>query len=318
MFIYRDALAKNAYNLPFYSLPTLKPMRITLTYISVILLWATTPLAIKWSGQGPGFLFGVTARMAIGTVCILLVLALMRQRLAWHRKALLTYLAIALQIYGAMLAVYWAAQFIPSGWISVIFGLTPLMTALLAAIFLGERSLTLGKLLAYGLGIGGLVIMFGSALQLGQDAVLGIGGVLVSAFLQSLSAVWVKRIAAKLPALSQVTGGLLLALPAYLLTWWLVDGHWPVLLTPTSLAAIIYLGVIATSLGFVLYYYLLTHLPATRVALITLVSPLLALMLGHVMNHEPLTLKVVTGTLLILSALIVHTFFERIPALKVR
>ena len=318
MFIYRDALAKNAYNLPFYSLPTLKPMRITLTYISVILLWATTPLAIKWSGQGPGFLFGVTARMAIGTVCILLVLALMRQRLAWHRKALLTYLAIALQIYGAMLAVYWAAQFIPSGWISVIFGLTPLMTALLAAIFLGERSLTLGKLLAYGLGIGGLVIMFGSALQLGQDAVLGIGGVLVSAFLQSISAVWVKRIAAKLPALSQVTGGLLLALPAYLLTWWLVDGHWPVLLTPTSLAAIIYLGVIATTLGFVLYYYLLTHLPATRVALITLVSPLLALMLGHFMNHEPLTLKVVTGTLLILSALIVHTFFERITALKVR
>ena len=293
-------------------------MRITLTYISVILLWATTPLAIKWSGQVPGFLFGVTARMAIGTVCILLVLALMRQRLAWHRKALLTYLAIALQIYGAMLTVYWAAQFIPSGWISVIFGLTPLMTALLAAIFLGERSLTLGKLLAYGLGIGGLVVMFGSALQLGHDAVLGIGGVLVSAFLQSISAVWVKRIAAKLPALSQVTGGLLLALPAYLLTWWIVDGHWPVLLTPTSLAAIIYLGVIATSLGFVLYYYLLTHLPATRVALITLVSPLLALMLGHFMNHEPLTIKVVTGTLLILCALIVHTFFERIPALKAR
>ena len=292
-------------------------MRIILTYISVILLWATTPLAIKWSVIGPGFLFGVTARMAIGTVCILLVLALMRQRLVWHRKALLTYLAIALQIYGAMLAVYWAAQFIPSGWISVIFGLTPLMTALLAAIFLGERSLTLGKLLAYGLGISGLIVMFGSALQLGHDAVLGIGGVLVSVFLQSLSAVWVKRIAVKLPALSQVTGGLLLALPTYLLTWWLVDGHWPVLLAPTSLAAIIYLGVIATSLGFVLYYYLLTHLPATRVALITLVSPLLALMLGHVMNHEPLTLKVVAGTLLILSALIVHTFFERIPALKV-
>ncbi|MDD1614151.1 MAG: EamA family transporter, partial [Methylococcaceae bacterium] len=105
-------------------------MRIPLTYLSVILLWATTPLAIKWSGEGPGFLFGVTARMTIGIVCVLFVLVLMRQRLAWHRKARLTYLAVALQIYGSMLAVYWAAQFIPSGWISVIFGLTPLMTAL--------------------------------------------------------------------------------------------------------------------------------------------------------------------------------------------
>ncbi|UOA07952.1 DMT family transporter [Methylobacter sp. S3L5C] len=293
-------------------------MRIKLSYITIILLWATTPLAIKWSGEGPGFLFGVTARMAIGTVCVLIVLALMRQRMAWHRKAWLTYIAIALQIYGSMLPVYWAAQFIPSGWISVIFGLTPLMTASLAAIFLGERSLTLGKLLAYGLGISGLVIMFGSALQLGDEAVLGIGAVLLSVFLQSASSVWIKRIAAKLPALSQVTGGLLLALPAYLLTWAIVDGHWPLLLTPTSLAAIIYLGVIATTLGFVLYFYLLTHLPATRVALITLVSPLLALMLGHSINDEPLTMKVIIGTLLILSALIMHIFFDRLTAVKPR
>lgn len=293
-------------------------MRIKLSYITIILLWATTPLAIKWSGEGPGFLFGVTARMAIGTVCVLIVLTLIRQRLPLHRKARLTYLAVALQIYGSMLPVYWAAQFIPSGWISVIFGLTPLMTALLAAIFLGERSLTLGKLLAYGLGVSGLVIMFGSALQLGYEAVLGIGGVLISVFLQSASSVWIKRIAAKLPALSQVTGGLLLALPAYLLTWGIADGHWPTLLTPTSLAAIIYLGVIATTLGFVLYYYLLTHLPATQVALITLVSPLLALMLGHSINHEPLTMKVITGTLLILSALIMHTFFDRFTAVKPR
>jgi len=291
-------------------------MRILLTYISVILLWATTPLAIKWSGEGPGFLFGVTARMTIGTACVLLVLALMRQSLAWHRKACLTYLAVALQIYGSMLAVYWAAQFIPSGWISVIFGLTPLLTALLAAIFLGERSLKLGKLLAYGLGISGLVIMFGSALQLGYDAVLGISGVLVSAFLHSISSVWIKRIAAQLPALSQVTGGLLLALPAYLLTWSIADGHWPKALTPASLAAIIYLGVIATPIGFVLYYYLLTHLSATRVALITLVSPLLALILGHVINHEAMTMKVATGTLFILSAFIMHEFFDRLPALK--
>ncbi|MDD1626536.1 MAG: DMT family transporter [Methylococcaceae bacterium] len=293
-------------------------MRIKLSYITIILLWATTPLAIKWSGEGPGFLFGVTARMAIGTVCVLIILTLIRQRLPLHRKARLTYLAVALQIYGSMLPVYWAAQFIPSGWISVIFGLTPLMTALLAAIFLGERSLTPGKLLAYGLGVSGLVIMFGSALQLGYEAVLGIGGVLISVFLQSASSVWIKRIAAKLPALSQVTGGLLLALPAYLLTWGIADGHWPALLTPTSLAAIIYLGVIATTLGFVLYYYLLTHLPATQVALITLVSPLLALMLGHSINHEPLTMKVITGTLLILSALIMHTFFDRFTAVKPR
>jgi drug/metabolite transporter (DMT)-like permease len=286
-------------------------MRVFLAYISVILLWATTPLAIKWSGEGPGYLFGVTGRMAIGTLCMLIILLLLRRGLVWHAQARLTYLAVALQIYGAMLAVYWAAQFIPSGWISVIFGLSPLMTAILAALMLGESSLTWGKILAYGCGISGLVVMFGSAMQYGNEAIMGIIGVLLAAFLQSASAVWIKRINARLPALSQVAGGLLLAMPVYLLTWGIADGAWPISLSFVNLASIIYLGVIATTAGFALYYYVLTHLPATQVAMITLVSPVLALLLGNTVNHEPLTAKVISGTALILAALVVYTFFDR-------
>ena len=287
-------------------------MRIILSYLIVILIWATTPLAIKWSGEGPGFLFGVTGRMTIGMVCLLIVLGLSRQRLVWHRLACLTYLAVALQIYGSMLSVYWGAQFIPSGWISVIFGLTPLITALLAAIWLGERSLSLGKLLSYFMGIAGLTVMFASAIQLHPEAVLGMVAVLGASFLQAVSAVSIKRINAKLPALIQVTGGLLLALPVYWLTWWLGDGQWPTQISISSLLSIGYLGVIATTFGFVLYYYLLSHLTATRVALITLITPVLSLMLGKNINHEVLTSKVAMGTFLIMIALVLHEFFDRL------
>ena len=291
-------------------------MRIFLAYISVILIWATTPLAIKWSGEGPGFLFGATGRMTVGVVCVFFVLGLLRKRLVWNRKTLQAYLAVAVQIYGSMLAVYWAAQFIPSGWISVLFGLSPLMTALIAAIWLGERSLTPGNLLAYVMGVGGLFVMFGSALQLGHDAALGVAGMLVSVFLQSTSAVLIKRVNTNVSALSQVAGGLLLAVPAYLITWWAVDGRWPAELPVTSFASIIYLGVIATTIGFVLYYYLLIHLAPARVALIALVSPVMALMIGHLINHEPLTMKVMMGTSLILAALLMHEFFDRLVVFR--
>ena len=294
-------------------------MRILLTYISVVLLWSTTPLAIKWSGEGPGFIFSVTSRMAIGTTCLLVFIAIMRKPIAWHRKAILTYCAVALQIYGCMISVYWAAQFMPSGWISVVSGLVPLMTALLSALFLGERSLTIGKLLSYGMGTGGLIIIFGSALQISLNAALGIGALLISTCIQATSAVWIKRISAKLPALSQVTGGLLIALPLYLLTWLILDkGQLPTTLSLINIASILYLGVIATTLGFIFYYYLLTHLTPTRVSLINLISPVLALLLGYVVNHEQLTLKVLSGTLLILSALFLHEFFERLPRFKAK
>jgi drug/metabolite transporter (DMT)-like permease len=292
-------------------------MRITLAYISVVLLWATTPLAIKWSGEGPGFLFAVTSRMAIGMVCILFTLAVLRRSLAWHRKALLTYLAVALQIYCSMIVVYWSAQFIPSGWISVIFGLTPLMTALLANLLLKEKHLSFSNLCAYCLGVGGLYIMFGSALHLGESAALGIAGILLATLLQSVGAIWIKRINAGLPAIAQVAGGLGLALPAYLVTWTLIDGQWPTTLSSVNIAAIAYLGMIATTIGFSLYYYLLTHLSASRVALISLMTPVMALMLGHFVNYEPLTQDTLTGTAFILSALLMHEMFDRFnPAPK--
>ena len=287
-------------------------MRITLAYISVIMLWATTPLAIKWSGEGPGFLFAVTSRMAIGMVCVLLVLAMMRRPMLWHRRAWLTYLAVALQIYGSMIIVYWSAQFIPSGWISVLFGLAPLMTALLAVVLLKERRLSFSKVCAYGLGVGGLYVMFGSALHLGESAYFGIGGILVATLLQSVGAVWIKQINAKLPALAQVAGGLMLALPAYLVTWSIIDGHWPENLSTVNIAAIAYLGMVATTIGFSLYYYLLSNLSPTRVALISLMTPVMSLILGHLVNHEPMTKQIVIGTSLILSALLVHEIVEKI------
>ncbi len=285
-------------------------MRIALAYIFIVLLWATTPLAIKWSGEGSDFLFAGTARMTIGVLCLLLILLFRRQRLPWHRSASLTYVAITVQLYGSMLPVYWAAQFIPSGWISVIFGLSPLMTALLAAVYLSERSLGWGKLISYLLGVSGLAIMFSSALQLGNNAVLSIAAVLGSTFLQCASAVWIKRINSKLPALSQVTGGLLLSVPLYWITWFIFSGQWPSVVTLVAWLSILYLGVIATVIGFALYYYLLNKLSATQVALITLISPLLALLLGRIINQEPLTAKVAMGTLCILAALLTHSFLE--------
>lgn len=281
-------------------------MRVLAAYLGVILIWSTTPLAIQWSGQGPGYLFGVAARMSIGLGCILLMLALLRLRIPLHRAALRGYLAVAVQIYGSMLATYWSSQFIPSGWISVVFGLTPLITALLAALWLDERSLTPGRLLSYVLGLAGLAVMFGSALKLGPGAPSGIAGILLASTLQAVSTVWTKRLDPAQPALVLVAGGLLFSVPAYWLAWGWLDGAWPGHVPFSSLASIVYLGMVATPLGFAWYYYVVKQLPATRVALITLITPVFSLLLGKFANGEALTPQVLEGTALILCALLLH------------
>jgi drug/metabolite transporter (DMT)-like permease len=67
----------------------------------------------------------------------------------------------------------------------------------------------------------------------------------------------------------------------------------------------------------------LQHLPATRVALITLVTPVFALLVGHAANGEPVSVQVAEGTALILSALLLHEFAGRrrkaaVPARSLR
>ena len=97
-------------------------MTVPAAFAGVVAIWATTPLAIKWSSEGAGFLFGVTSRMVLGVFVCLVLVALLGRRMLWHRAALATYLVAGLGLWGAMTSVYWASQFIPSGLISVIFG----------------------------------------------------------------------------------------------------------------------------------------------------------------------------------------------------
>jgi len=287
-------------------------MLVRLAYLGVVLVWSTTPLGIKWSGEGLSFVLGVTARMTIGCACILLLMLVTRQRPAFHRAALWTYFAVSLQIFLGMLITYWAAQYIPSGWVAVIYGLNPFLTAFMAAIFLRESSLGWRKLIAYTLGFCGLLVMFNSATDLNFQAILAVAGLFVSTVIQAGSAVWIKHIDAGLPALQQISGGLLISLPLYYLSWYLIDGgQLPAEIPEKTLYAILYLGLIATTLGFAFYFYILSCLPATQVAMINLITPVLSLLLGYTVNHEALSLKVIIGTGLIMTALLIYQIAER-------
>jgi len=286
--------------------------RLGLAYIGVVLIWTTTPLAIQWSSVGAGFVFAATARMSIGLSCLLLLCLVARQRIPLRRPALASYVAVAVQLYGSMLVTYWSARFVPSGWISVIFGLSPFMTAFMAAAYLKERSLGWGKLFAYSLGVCGLLVMFNSALELNEQAIAGLIGVLVATFIHAASAVWVKQIDAGIGALPLVTGGLSISVPLYLATWYVMEGlAFPQNIEPKALYSIIYLGVIATTLGFALYYFVLNNMQATNVAMMNLLTPVMSLFLGYSVNQEPITPTTLAGTALIMLALLIYETVNR-------
>jgi drug/metabolite transporter (DMT)-like permease len=272
-------------------------------YIGVILIWSTTPLAIKWSSEPGGFLFGLTGRMLLGVVVSLALVGLLRIRLPWHRDARRTYLAAGFGLFGSMLLVYWSSQYIPSGWMSVLFGLAPFVTGVMATVWLSEKAFTPARVAGTLLGLTGLGFVFAGGQTLGPRAAYGVAGVVASVTIHSASAVAVKRIGSQLPALAVTAGALLVAVPLYVAVFLASGESMPSAIPARGAIAIVYLGLVGSVLGFVLYYHVLRHVEASRAALITLVTPVVALLLGHAFGGEPLQPQVWAGGGTILAGL---------------
>ncbi len=281
-------------------------MSVPAAYIGVILIWSTTPLAIQWSSLGAGYAFASFSRMLLGVVLCLALMRWWRLPLPWTRAARQTYLAAGLGIYGTIISSYWASQFVPSGWISVIYGLMPLFTGVLAYFWLHERSLSVAKISGLLLGLVGLTVMFASGFHLSVQVAIGIAVLLVGVLIQAASMVAIKRIAAPMSPLAMTTGALILALPLFFFTWLWVEGTLPQHIGARAAWSIVYLGAFGSVLGFVLYFYVLQHMTAGSAALITLITPVFALLLGKTLNGEPLTVQLLLGTAAILGGLGLH------------
>jgi drug/metabolite transporter (DMT)-like permease len=286
-------------------------MSLPAAFLSVVLIWSTTPLAIKWSVQGIDPSLAVFLRMAIGALLCLAILTVLRMPFPLHRRARLAYLAGGLSMFGAMALTYWSAQFVSSGMIAVLFGLSPLITSLGAALWLEEDAITTSKLLGMVLGISGLLLVFRGGLDLGDGAGLGLVTLFCAVVMQSLGLVWIKRIGDDSPPLAMTFGTLLVALPLFFTSWLITDGNIPTEWPQQALTATVYLGMLGSVLGFALYYYLIKHMDTGRVALITLITPVSALLLGHMLNDEVVLPQVWLGTACILFGLGLHHWGAR-------
>lgn len=290
-------------------------MKVIFAYIGVILVWSTTPLGIKFSVIDGDILFPLIVRMMIGLTLSMLFLAFVNQRITFSKDAVATYAASTLGVCGAMLITYWSAPYIASGLMSVLYGLSPIMAGLFAIPILKERFLTKQKLLGIALAIVGLVIIFFDDINVDSEGWKGIVGILIAVTLYGLSTVLIKRFNSQVSAVSINAGSLLLSMPMFALLWFATGNTAPVMPSQTAMYAIIYLGVMGSFVGFVLYFYILKNLPAMSVMLIPLITPVLALILGNVINDELITLNIIVGAFFVLGGLLIYQF--NLSSLKV-
>ena len=285
----------------------MRMMSVPIAYLAVLIIWASTPLAISWSADA-GFVYSVTLRMGLG-VLLVLVFALARGiSLNWSKEHRPLYLISGLSIFVAMFLTYWASQYIPSGWISVVFGLMPLLTAVFSYFLLNDRSMTVTKTLGLLLAVIGLGLVCATGYEMGRMVLWGIVAMLVATSCQAIGAVLLKRYNHSLTGMEINVGGLLIAVPCFVISGIVTDIDWTPEVNQRAALSILYLAMVATAVGFSLYFFLLKQVSPLRISLISLVTPFMTLLIGHWLNDEVLSARVWLGASLIALGLLMFEF----------
>jgi drug/metabolite transporter (DMT)-like permease len=237
--------------------------------------------------------------------------------LPWHKQAVKLYTYSAAGIFGGMLCSYLAAQYLSSGIISLVFGLSPVISAILAKQILAEPSISNIRKLSMAISLVGLAIVCSDNFTLAHDGVYGIIFILLAVFFFSLSGVLVKSVPLAIHPLATTVGALSVATPMFLISWLALDGTLPVeMWQAKSIWATIYLGIFGSLIGFYAYFTVLQKLSASSVTLITLVTPVIALTLGAVLNNEVINDKLIIGAFMVLLGLSIYHFGHLLPNYK--
>lgn len=214
----------------------------------------------------------------------------------WWRASVLGTLNIG--VFFALLFI--AAYRLPGGVAATIGAVQPLLVAVLASGWIGEK-LTLTKLttgITGLIGVALLVLQAQARLDL-VGVIAALGGALAMACGVVLTKKWGRPDTLLATTSWQlVAGGLFLA-PVSLL----IEGVPPDALTLPNIAGYLYLAVIGTALAYTLWFRGIHLLPASTTAMLGLLSPLVATLLGWILLGQALTSGQILGAAMILVSL---------------
>jgi drug/metabolite transporter (DMT)-like permease len=278
-------------------------------FAALSFIWGSTYLFIKIGVEfWPPVLLAAT-RNAIA--CVAVALVLVATALVWRRSWPLPSWrgwvppAIFALLQGTAFAlIFWASQYISSGQVAVLIAANPIITLPLAWFWLKEP-LRPRHYVAVALGVLGVVAVVGTREGPGFEGSSGIRlaaqlAVLLAAVCYAVSLLYSRKYMRGdkyvNTAIHLGTSALYLLLLTLLLE---PSGGTRIELNARSVVALLYLALLGSALAYWLLFYLIEHLGPVEVAYNTLVSPVVAVLLGIAVLGEQLTWTIALGTVLV-------------------
>lgn len=285
--------------------------------LALSLVWGGSFFFIEIGLEGLGPYTVVAARVGLGALGLLLFLGLRGLALPsglsdWWALFVMGLLNNAIPFS----LIAWGQVRIDSGLASILNATTPLFTLVVAHLCTRDERLTSLKGLGVVLGLFGVAVLIGPNLGQGSGGSLwGQLAILGAACSYAFASVWGRRLGRLSPAVA-ATGMLICSSVVMLPLALLVEPLPAALPSPSVLVALVGLGLLSTSLAYLLYFQILVRAGAVNLMLVTFLIPPSALALGVLFLHEPLEMSALFGLALIFAGLAAVQAQGRVAAAK--
>jgi drug/metabolite transporter (DMT)-like permease len=286
--------------------------KIVLAFAIIYMVWGSTFLAIRVGvREVPPFLLAGMRFFAAGLV----LYVWMRiqgtpspTRREWLAASFLAILIFVID-YGLL---FWAEKRVPSGIAAVMMATIPVFIAIAEILLLRTQRLTPRLAIALLVGIGGVAVLVSHSSSFGEGPIdtAGALALLVASMSFSLASVLTRKLT--LPeskvmssGAQMLAGGILLTIAAATLGEF--KGFDVRTVSTGAWLALTYLIVAGSIVAFTAYVWLIHHESPTKVGTYAYVNPVVAVLLGYFLGGEPLGVRTIVGTSLVLVSVIVIT-----------
>jgi drug/metabolite transporter (DMT)-like permease len=280
--------------------------RVLIALLAVYIAWSSTYLAIRIALRDfpPFLMMGIRFFFTgAGLYLFLRIRGIPAPgRLQWRNVALIG----ALLLLGGSGGVAFAEQWVASGLAALMIATVPLWTVLFSKIW-GHRP--------SGYEWVGLVVGIAGVAVLNLEADLkanpaGAVTLIIASMSWAFGSAWSRHLS--LPsgimssAAEMITGGALVLIASFL-----TGEKMPLSLSWHSVAAVVYLAVFGSLVGFIAYRYLLENVSPALATSYAYVNPVLAVILGVWLAGEQITAKGISAMMIILFSVILVMLGQR-------
>lgn len=280
---------------------------------AIALIWGASFLFIKVAVQDMSPTVLVVIRSTTGFIALAVLMVALRRGLVTNaRRRIVPFVVMALTA-GVIpwLAIAWGEERISSGLASILNATTPLWAAILVYWIIPSDRPSPINYAGVLVGLAGVVILVLPSITSGgiRGDLIGAAAVLLASVSYALSALYQRRKLRNVNVfeanLGQLAFTALLVLPLAAPS---VPGtHFE----PRSIAAVLALGIAGSGIAGVLYYYVLNSLGPVRGSGVTLLVPVTAVFWGAMLLHEPVTLTILVGMVVILAGIVLTNVGRR-------